>query len=60
MLNASNGTASVAFQFARRWTKAAILWVMGKGEVINDASGNPMKLVGTVQDITERRSMKVQ
>jgi hypothetical protein len=52
MLNASNGTASVAFQFARRWTKAAILWVMGKGEVINDASGNPMKLVGTVQDIT--------
>jgi hypothetical protein len=33
---------------------------MEKREVIFDASGNPMKLVGTVQDITERGSMKVR
>jgi len=35
-----------------------VLWVMGKGELICNASGNPIKFVGTVQDIIERRNME--
>ena len=51
---------SAAIQFVCHWTKAAMSWIIGKGNVICHASGNPMELVGTVQDIAERRSMKVQ
>jgi PAS domain S-box-containing protein len=30
-------------------------WVHGKGEVENDINGNPLWLIGTIQDITERK-----
>ena len=42
---------SAAIQFVCHWTKAAMSWIIVKGNVICHASGNPMELVGTaIQD----------
>ena len=33
-------------------------WVHGMGELIFDKNGNPIKLIGTIQDITDRKSIE--
>jgi signal transduction histidine kinase len=33
----------------------SIRWIRAKADVITDAGGNPMKLIGTAQDITDRK-----
>jgi len=33
----------------------AFRWVHGQGEIVKDASGNPLRLWGVIQDITERK-----
>ncbi len=35
-----------------------VRWVHGRGQVINDTSGQPFKMVGIIQDITTRRNME--
>jgi PAS domain S-box-containing protein len=35
-------------------------WVSGLGELEFDASGRPVRMVGTIQDITERRGLEEQ
>ena len=37
-----------------------IRWVHEKGQVIRDADGNPASIFGTIQDVTERRSMETR
>ncbi|MDP4145647.1 MAG: EAL domain-containing protein [Bacillota bacterium] len=33
-------------------------WVLGKGKVLNDIEGNPVKMAGSLSDITEMRNMQ--
>lgn len=33
-------------------------WVAGTGAVVNDADGEPVTMIGTIQDITERRALE--
>ena len=36
------------------------IWVYGIGELIYDSDGNPVKLIGTMQDITERKRSRIK
>jgi PAS domain S-box-containing protein len=38
----------------------AVRWVHEQAEVVKDAEGRPLRLVGTVQDITDRRQLQEQ
>ncbi|QPJ62546.1 MAG: SpoIIE family protein phosphatase [Candidatus Nitronauta litoralis] len=40
------------------WPDGTIRYVLGKGEAILDETGTPIKLVGTIQDITERKKIQ--
>ncbi len=37
----------------------AVRWVYGRGEVLNDAQGQPAALIGTIQDITETKEAEL-
>jgi PAS domain S-box-containing protein len=39
----------------RRVNDGVERWVLGLGELIFDNEGNPVKMIGTIQDITERK-----
>ncbi|WP_417855734.1 sigma 54-interacting transcriptional regulator [Xanthomarina gelatinilytica] len=38
----------------------AEVWVHGKGELVMDKGGNPIKMIGTIQDITSRKIAKIR
>ncbi len=40
------------------WPDGTVRYVLGKGEAVLDETGTPIKLVGTVQDITERKKIQ--
>ena len=40
------------------WPDGSIRYVLGKADVETDASGKPLRLVGTLQDITERKQVQ--
>lgn len=39
-----------------RKSDGAVRWVHGLGQLILDKSGNPVSMIGTIQDITERKN----
>ncbi len=41
------------------WPDGEVRWVLERGDVIRSASGNPMRMLGVVQDITERKRMEL-
>jgi PAS domain S-box-containing protein len=41
-----------------RVTDKEVRWVHGRGQVINDGSGQPSKMVGIIQDITSQKKME--
>jgi PAS domain S-box-containing protein len=50
------GSAELTTEYAiRRADNGAIRWIARRAEFLRDETGAPIKLVGTVQDITERR-----
>ncbi len=36
------------------------VWVHGMGELVLDNDGNPIKMIGTIQDITERKQSEIK
>jgi PAS domain S-box-containing protein len=48
-----------AFAFDHRivWDDGTMRWLHGRGRVVNGADGRPLRMVGTSQDITERRKL---
>lgn len=40
--------------------KGAIRWILEEGQVVANANGDPVKLIGTSQDITERKTTEAQ
>lgn len=50
------GTQNYDLEFKiRRFNDGAVRWLHSKGELINDAKGTPPRVVGIIQDITERK-----
>lgn len=50
----SSTKSSVEFRIVR-WKDKKIRWIWGTGEILRDSRGRPVKMFGTVQDITERK-----
>ncbi len=42
-------------EFRIRQTDGSLRWLVGKGEVIRDAFGRPVRMIGTDNDITDRK-----
>ena len=40
------------------WPDGSVHWLVTAGEVYRDADGKPMKMIGTIQDITERKRVE--
>jgi PAS domain S-box-containing protein len=51
---ALRGEAAYEAEFRIVRPDGAVRWLAGKGEVIRDASGHPVRMIGTDTDITER------
>jgi two-component system cell cycle sensor histidine kinase/response regulator CckA len=41
-------------------TDGSVRWVHEKADVVRDVQGQPVRLIGTVQDVTERRQLEEQ
>jgi PAS domain S-box-containing protein len=37
------------------WPDGTVRWLLERGDVVRDAAGNPLHMLGVVQDITERK-----
>ena len=37
------------------WPDGSVRWLLERGDVVRDASGTPLRMLGVVQDITERK-----
>jgi len=42
-------------EFRVHWPSSAVRWLEGRGEVVRDAEGKPLAMMGTVVDVTERK-----
>jgi diguanylate cyclase (GGDEF)-like protein/PAS domain S-box-containing protein len=49
---------TVEFRFVR--PDGSLRWALGKGEVIRDADGNPLRMAGVDIDITERKQTELR
>ncbi len=47
-----------SLDFRLLWADGAIHWTHGAGRVFRDADGRPLRMIGTGQDITERRRLE--
>ena len=54
------GGPSLDLQFRLLWPDGSIHWTHGVGRVFRDAAGEPVRMVGTGQDITEARRLEAE
>ncbi len=40
------------------WQDGTVRWLLEKGDVVRDGNGRPLRMLGVVQDITERKRME--
>ncbi len=57
---ALSGEEEYAIEYRLLRPDGTVRWVFDRGEVVRDASGKPIRLFGTIQDITERRVLEEQ
>jgi PAS domain S-box-containing protein len=57
---ALEGIAPFALDFRVVWQDGSIHWTHGAGRVLRDDAGRPVSMLGTGQDITERRRTEEQ
>jgi PAS domain S-box-containing protein len=55
---AQGGQFSLEFRIV--WPDGSVHWTLGSGRVFRDREGRPIRMVGTGQDITERRRLEEQ
>ncbi|MBI4392740.1 MAG: PAS domain-containing protein [Euryarchaeota archaeon] len=53
--NALDNGTPFEFDYQVRQPDGSMRWIQGRAHVVADASGKPVKLVGTAQDITRRK-----
>jgi PAS domain S-box-containing protein len=54
------GGSPLDLQFRLVWADGSIHWTHGVGRVFRDAHGDPIRMVGTGQDITEARRLEAE
>ena len=54
------GGPPLDLQFRLLWPDGSIHWTHGVGRVFRDAAGEPVRMVGTGQDITEARRLEAE
>lgn len=54
----ATGTTPNPVTYRRVWSDGSRHWLVRDGELQRDAEGRPLQLVGTIQDITERRQIQ--
>jgi PAS domain S-box-containing protein len=52
-------TGLLSFECSIQWTDQSIHWISVKGKVSNDDNGNPIKVNGTVIDISDRKQAEI-
>lgn len=52
--------SNIAYEVEHRviWPDGSIHWLLQKGDVIRDASGEPVRMLGVVQDTTQRKQLE--
>ncbi|WP_324781118.1 PAS domain-containing protein [Thiobacillus sedimenti] len=41
------------------WPSGEVRWLLERGDVVRDADGNPLHMLGVVQDVTERKRIEI-
>ncbi|MBK1662014.1 hypothetical protein CKO45_27875 [Paracraurococcus ruber] len=49
----------VEFRY-RRQSDGTVRWIVGRGEVVRDAGGRPLRMLGVSLDVTERRAVQAR
>jgi signal transduction histidine kinase len=57
---ALDGDDAFSLDFRLVWSDESIHWTHGAARVFRDADGRPLRLIGTGQDITERRRVEAE
>jgi PAS domain-containing protein len=54
--------ANVEYQIEHRilWPDGTVHWLACRGDVLRDADGTPVRMVGTVLDVTARKEMDLK
>lgn len=53
-----DGEQTYPITYRTVWPDKSIHWLVTEGEVYRDADGNPVRMIGTIQDISEREFME--
>ncbi len=56
--NAIEGGSTFEAQYRTLLQDGSVRWLAARGEISNDAAGVPVRLIGTVADITERKHLE--
>ena len=55
----SDGSLALQTEYRiRRLDTGQVVWIARRARLMSDASGHPVRMVGTVQDITEKKTAK--
>jgi PAS domain S-box-containing protein len=54
----SSGKNNIQYESRIIWNDGSVHWIEGKGKYYYDATGKPMKLIGTVRDISEEKEQE--
>ena len=58
--NALRSHEPYAHEFRIVWPDGSVHWTYGAGRALYDEAGNPIRMIGTGQDITERRRLATE
>jgi PAS domain S-box-containing protein len=57
---AADGGRPLDLEFRIVWPDGSVHWTRGSGRLFRDAAGRPVRMLGTGQDVTERRRVEAQ
>ncbi|MEW6211007.1 MAG: PAS domain S-box protein, partial [Acidobacteriota bacterium] len=58
VMRAMKGQAEYSGEYRVVWPDGEIRWLSARGEILRDPAGRPLRTIGVVQDITERKRME--
>ncbi len=60
MLDEGRTAGGISFECRIMWPDQSIHWISGEGKAARDASGKPVRMLGTVANITERKRAEAE